>query len=220
MSIVTTGQHERVLDPVERLSEILFGLIMVLSFTCSISAGGDGREEVRAVLIGAIGCNLAWGIVDAVMYLLTIVLERGRSIAIARCVRESADAERGRRWIAEALPEPLGQLIDDDALERARAKLVAQPSQRRRPRLTVRDWRAALGVFLLVFLSTFPVVIPFLVVSPLHTAMRISNGVAIAMLYAAGHALGRYAGIGPVRTGLAMVAIGVALVGLTIALGG
>ena len=220
MSVGSEGQHERVLDPVERLSEVLFGLIMVLSFTCSISAAGAGREEVREVLIGAVGCNLAWGLVDAVMYLLTILIERGRSLRIARSVRASPDPGRGRELIADALPEPLDDLFGGDALESARAKLVALPALDERPHLSLRDWRGALGVFLLVFLSTFPVVVPFLFVSPLQLAMRISNGVAIVMLYLTGHLLGRYAGIGPVRTGLAMVAIGVALVGLTIALGG
>ena len=46
--------RERVLDPVERMSEILFGLIMVLSFTGSISVADAGREDVRAVLVGTI----------------------------------------------------------------------------------------------------------------------------------------------------------------------
>ena len=46
----------RVLDPLERFSEIVFGLIMVLSFTCAISVAEAGREDVRAMFIGAIGC--------------------------------------------------------------------------------------------------------------------------------------------------------------------
>jgi len=76
MSTGEPKKRERVLDPVERLSEVLFGLIMVLSFTCSMSAATAGHEEVRTVVIGAIGCNIAWGLVDAVMYLLAILFER------------------------------------------------------------------------------------------------------------------------------------------------
>jgi hypothetical protein len=49
----------RVLEPIERISEVLFGLIMVLTFTGSLSAAESGHAEVRAMLIGAIGCNLA-----------------------------------------------------------------------------------------------------------------------------------------------------------------
>ncbi len=220
MSVGSSATHERVLDPVERLSEVLFGLIMVLSFTCSISAASAGHEEVRSVVVGAIGCNLAWGIVDAVMYLLTLLLERGRSLSIARSVRAGRDPAHGRQLIAEALPEPLDELFEGAAIEDARAKLVALPVLPERPHLERRDWRGALAVFLLVFLSTFPVVVPFLLFSPLHLAMRVSNAVAIAMLYAAGQLLGRYAGLRPVRTGLVMVTIGVVLVSVTIALGG
>jgi VIT1/CCC1 family predicted Fe2+/Mn2+ transporter len=220
MSVDSSRKHERVLDPVERLSEVLFGLIMVLSFTCSISAANSGREEVREVVIGAVGCNLAWGIVDAVMYLLTLVIERGRSLAIGNAVRASSDPAQGRRLIADALPEPLDQLVEEASLERARAKLVALPALSTQPRLRAADWRGAFSVFLLVFLSTMPVVIPFLLFSPLHRSIRISNAVAIAMLYITGHLLGRHAGMSPVRTGLVMVAIGIVLVGITIALGG
>lgn len=220
MSQTPAHGRERVLDPVERMSEILFGLIMVLSFTGSISVADDGREEVRSVLIGAIGCNLAWGLIDAVMYLIELMIERGRNRSIRLAVRASRDPAHARSLIAEALPEPLDKLFGEDGLELARAKLAALPVPVGRPGLSGLDWLRALGVFLLVFLSTFPVVLPFLFVQPLPLAMRVSNGIAIAMLFFVGHSLGRHAGIGAVRTGLAMVAIGALLVALTIALGG
>ena len=51
-------------------------------------------------------------------------------------------------------------------------------------------------------------------------ALRISNGIAIAMLFGAGFMLAGYAGVRRIPTGLAMVAIGAVLVALTIALGG
>ena len=59
----------RVLEPTERLSEVLFGLIMVLTFTGSLSLAEKGRGAVRTMLIGALGCNLAWGIIDGIMIL-------------------------------------------------------------------------------------------------------------------------------------------------------
>ena len=58
------------LDPIERISETLFALIMVLTFTCSFSVAGAGREEVRELLMGALGCNVAWGFIDATLYLM------------------------------------------------------------------------------------------------------------------------------------------------------
>jgi len=41
---------QRALDPIERASEILFGLIMVLTFTGSLSVAEAGRDDVRAML--------------------------------------------------------------------------------------------------------------------------------------------------------------------------
>ncbi len=216
----STGGRGRVLDPIERQSEILFGLIMVLTFTCSISAANAGREEVREVLVGAFGCNIAWGVIDGVMYLMAVLQERGRGLAIARAVRASRSAEAGRKLIADAIPDPLDKLLEGPALESLRAKVAAHPDSGGRPKLAGRDFLGAIAVFLLVFVSTFPVVVPFLVVSPLPRAMRTSNAVAIVLLYLLGHAFGKNAGLGPVRTGLAMVAIGLALVAITIAMGG
>ena len=43
----------RVLDPSDRIAEVLFGLIMVLTFTGSLSIAEAGREDIRAMLIGA-----------------------------------------------------------------------------------------------------------------------------------------------------------------------
>jgi VIT1/CCC1 family predicted Fe2+/Mn2+ transporter len=213
-------KRERVLDPIERSSEVLFGLIMVLSFTGTISVASAHKEEVRELLVGALGCNLAWGIIDAVMYLLMLVIERGRHLTIARAVRQAQDAAQGRQRLSEALPDELTELFDGEALERARTQLVALPELPARPRLHWRDLQGALGVFLLVFLSTLPVVLPFLFIKDLQPALRVSNAVALAMLYISGHVLAEHAGLRTVRTGLAMAAIGVALVGITMALGG
>jgi VIT1/CCC1 family predicted Fe2+/Mn2+ transporter len=87
-------------------------------------------------------------------------------------------------------------------------------------RLGREEWLGALAVLLLVFLSTFPVVIPFLLIHDVFPAMRVSNAVALSMLYLAGHVFGRVIGHRPWLTGLAMVGIGAVLVAVTIALGG
>lgn len=53
----------RYVDPLERLSEFLFGLIIVLSFT--LDAGlvvGEGEQATRQMLLAIVGCNIAWGL--------------------------------------------------------------------------------------------------------------------------------------------------------------
>jgi len=211
---------KRPLDRVERLSEILFGLIMVLTFTCSISVTEAGLEEVNTMLIAAIGCNIAWGIIDAFMHLLACFVERGRSIFALRTVRRATAPETAHRVLAEAIPPLLASVLSRAAFEDMRTKLKTLPEPPAHPRLTKQDWVGSIAVFLAVFLSTFPVVIPFLLVRDAGLALRISNGVAVVMLFVTGYAFGRCAGYRPWRMGLWMAIIGSALVAITIVLGG
>ena len=216
----TAEPSRRVLDPVERLSEVLFGLIMVLSFTGSLSAATAAHEEVRTMLYGAIGCNLAWGIVDAVMYVMSCLIQRGRGLALVHAVRQGVSPEKEHRILAEALPPLLASMIRPGEILYLREELKKLEEVPARPRLTLDDLRGAVGVFLLVFLSTFPVVVPFAIFHEPLRAMRFSNAIALIMLFLVGYYLAKYAALRPIRTGLAMVLLGSILVSLTIALGG
>ena len=210
---------KRALDPIDRLSEVLFGLIMVLTFTGSLSVYEAGREDVRTMLVGALGCNLAWGLIDAVFYLMGSLAEKSRGLSTLRAVREATDPERAQRLIADALPL-VGSVLEPSELEAMRLRLKQLPEPPSRARLGKDDWRGGVGVFVLVFLSTFPVTIPFIFMGDAMRAMRVSNAIAVALLFVAGYGFGRITGRSPVLVGMGMVVFGAALVGLTIALGG
>ena len=210
----------RVLDPSERISEVLFGLIMVLTFTGSLSVAETGREDIRTMLVGALGCNLAWGVIDAVFYLMGNLAEKGRDLAIFLAVRTIADPREGQRLIAEALPPVIAAVIRQPELDAMHQRLQQLPEPAGPARLNGTDFRGAGGVFLLVFLSTFPVAVPFIVMQNSMAAMRVSNAVAVTMLFVAGAAYARVVGRSPWVLGAAMVALGGVLVALTIALGG
>ncbi len=87
MSGVTDNPFGRVLDPMERISETLFGLIMALTFICSLGVATTGNVKIQTMLIGALGCNLAWGIVDGGLYLLARINDQGRNILTLRAIR-------------------------------------------------------------------------------------------------------------------------------------
>jgi len=211
---------KRVLDPHERISEVLFGLIMVLTFTGSLSVAEAGREDVRTMLIGALGCNIAWGIIDGVLYIMGSLAEKGRRLMTLQGVRKASDPQKAQRLIAGALPPLIASVMQPAELESIRERLNQMPEPPAIARLGKSDWLGALAVFLLVFLSTFPVALPFLLVQNARLAMRISNGVAIAMLFVTGFAYGRAVGRSPKVFGISMVVLGGILVGLTILLGG
>ena len=216
-AMATAGRSRRVLDPTDRIIEVLCGLIMVLTFT--LAAPLSDRADVRPMLIAALGCNLAWGIVDAVMYLMTQLSERRTGLRALRALRQTTDDAAAHRILTQALPPTVAAALQpaDTELIRRRLRQLPEPGGTQLPK---HAWRGALGVFLLVFLSTLPVAVPFAVFGDVHVARRISHLIALSMLFMAGCAFGRVVGYYPALVGLSMVFLGGALVLITIALGG
>ena len=215
-----TTKSDRILEPIERISEFLFGLIMVLTLTCTFNALGANRGSVRTMLLEALGCNVAWAIIDAFFYLLNCLGQRGRSIALLTHLRKTADPAETRLILADALPPLVACLLEPQEIASLREKLTQFPESEVWPRLTKEDWIGALGVFLLVFLSLFPVAVPFIFIDNALLATRVSNGIALVLLFMAGYSFGRFTNNHPWRAGLAMVIFGAAVVAVAILLGG
>ena len=116
-----------VLSPIDRVSGVIFGLIMALTFTGTLSVATADRNEVRDMLIGALGCNIAWGLVDAVMYLLATLTERRRNLALLREVRSRPRGNRAHELIADALPPVIASTMDPAELDVIRTRLEALP---------------------------------------------------------------------------------------------
>jgi VIT1/CCC1 family predicted Fe2+/Mn2+ transporter len=190
MSDEAIKSSKRVLDPIDRVSEVLFGLIMVLTFTGSLSVAEAGRDDVRTMLIGALGCNLAWGIIDGILYLMGCLAEMGRGLLTARAGRKATNPKEAQRLISDALPSVVASVLQPAELEAMHQRLKELPAPPERAQLRKDDWLGAVGVFLLVFLSTFPVVVPFIFMRNAGPALRVSNAVAIVMLFLTGFAFG------------------------------
>jgi VIT1/CCC1 family predicted Fe2+/Mn2+ transporter len=194
---------------------------MVLTFTGTLSAAEAGQSEIRTMLIGSLGCNFAWGLIDAIFYLMARLSERSQGIGTLLAVHAATDAETARREIADAMPPVLASLMTPAALDAVSVRIKAMPDPAVHPRLGKNDWLAALASFFWVFLCTFPVIIPFVIMKEdAMRALRISNAIAIGLLFLCGFAFGRVSRMNPWVMGLAMVLVGAVLVAITIALGG
>jgi VIT1/CCC1 family predicted Fe2+/Mn2+ transporter len=201
----------------DRASEILFGLIMVLTFTGSLSVADTGRAEVRAMLIAALGCNLAWGVIDATIYLMSAKAGSARDALLVKAVNAAGSPEIGRQLVAKALPAAMLAALSATDLERIRVQLSDWPVEE--PHVGRQDYLGAVGVFLLVFLCMLPVALPFLIWQDARIALTVSNFIALTLLFLTGYALGRHSGR-PWRVGLILVLVGVMLVAIAKALGG
>lgn len=217
-----TAQEKRepVLNTVDRVTELCFGLFMALTFVGAIKAVTAGEDAGRKLFLAALGCNLAWGLADAVMFLVRTLADRGQRLTLALTVRHEPDRTAAVRALRDALPKTLEPLVDDTELELIRARLAAAPTLPPRAHLKRDDFIGALGIFLLVVVSTFPVALPFLLVKNHIAALVISRVLTLAMLFAAGFALGRYTGAGAMKAGFAMTLLGGVLTAAIIALGG
>jgi len=207
-----------VLSPADRASEVLFGVIMALTLTGALSVTEATERETRAMFLSTLGCNVAWGLVDAVMYVMNVIVDRARQFRLAGALREGTNVPA---VLAELLPGSLGEELTTTEIERIRSKFVsAHLDLGEPPRFRGEDLIGALGVFLLVVVSTFPVALPYLLTPDLRLAQGISRGLSLGLLFLSGYAVGRFSGLRPVRVGLAMLAIGAVLVAIVTALGG
>jgi VIT1/CCC1 family predicted Fe2+/Mn2+ transporter len=211
--------RKQVLDPIDRLTEVMFGLLMVLTFTGTMSVTLGQGATVREILLAAIGCNLAWGIVDGLVYVLASITERRRARARRAGLRTAAGAVaagRLRDMLPEEIAEGLASAEIDQLLAIARRHDPMPPG----PTLLWNDLRAAFAVFCMVVLATWPPILPFLLTDQVHLAMRSSNIIAVAMLVAIGWQLDRVIGDGSRLMRWVVPVLGAVMVAVTIALGG
>jgi VIT1/CCC1 family predicted Fe2+/Mn2+ transporter len=211
----------RNLDPVDRLGEVLFGLIMALGFTAAVRLGHEEADS-RALFVGILGCNVAWGIVDGAMYVLAALFERGREAQMVREVLGAPDDETARRRVLDHVEGPLAAHATEED-RRAFADCVLRTARRvgdRRVRIHASDLMSGVAVAVIILMATAPMLVPYLLISNPELAVRVSNLVGLAMLFSLGVVWGRRSGAGAVRVGLSMTLIGTALVLVTVALGG
>jgi VIT1/CCC1 family predicted Fe2+/Mn2+ transporter len=153
------------------------------------------------------------------MYLVRTLTDRARRVALAHAVRAEGDAAAGLLQLRGEMGSVMRTLVSDRELEPVRARLAALPELPVKAGLIGSDYLAATGVFLLVVLGTMPVALPFLVLET-RPALLVSRVLTLVILFACGLALGRHAGGGGWKSGLAMTIVGVTLTAVIILLGG
>jgi len=206
------------------MGELLFGLIMTLTFTLAtgIVIEEEGREGARAMLIGILGCNLAWGIIDGVLYALGQIFERGRLRRIGHSLKQATSDAAARQLLAGEFDDALAPLTDEatrnglyqSIVDPVRGGAVA-PNRLRRE-----DVLGGLVAGLLVFACSFPAVLPFLFLDDPGLALRVSNAILLGLLFAVGWRAARHTLARPWIAGIVFLLVGLLLVALAIPLGG
>jgi hypothetical protein len=213
----------RNLDPIDTLAELIFGLLMVLTFTLGAKLlGPEELADGRELLLAALGCNIAWGVIDGFLFLLGRVFERRRLASLRTQIVALGNREAGLDHLRTELSNDLADIGDVSDRERFYASILAAARKHAPPpvRVTGEDLRGAVLVFLLVVATAVPAAIPFLVIGDPYVALRVSNAMLAALLFVAGYWWGRHIGASPFLAGGLIMAIGVILVLIAIPLGG
>ncbi|MBX5065647.1 VIT1/CCC1 transporter family protein [Rhizobium lentis] len=213
-----------IIDPGDALGEVLFGLIMALTLTVgSRLVFEEEGLDVPELVVATIGCNVAWGIIDAVLFILGTTFYKSRRLRLFRQIKTTRSEAAALKMLAKEFPieeAPFSaKAADADALYRSLLALAcrADPVKASLPK---GDFIAAIAVFFLVSITAIPAVTPFLLIDNAHLALRISNLFLIALLFVTGYAWAKFSGGRPLHAGMTMTCLGLLLVAIAIALGG
>jgi hypothetical protein len=221
---IRTSFVNKYLDQGASLGEVLFGLIMTLTFTlgAGLTIQEEGAEGARELLIATVGCNIAWGVIDGIFYVLGQLFERGRRRRVVQLVRGATRDTDAAALVAGELDDVIEKVMTPDERQRLYGRIVAQVRSGEIPPnpITRDDVMGGIASFWLVFFASLPAAIPFLFIDDARLALRVSNAVLLALLFFAGFHWARYTTARPVVTGLVFLVFGAALVAMTIALGG
>jgi VIT1/CCC1 family predicted Fe2+/Mn2+ transporter len=216
----------------DRLAEILCGLIMVLTFT--LAAGltvAEGPDAAFTLLIAAIGCNVAWGIIDGVLYVLTAMSGRSKRVRLIRAVQDAVDETSAIAVIRPEVEERLQTLATPQARDALCRDILTQMridaaaahavTQARARTVTADDLAGAVAIFWLEVVACVPAIVPFILLPHDHLlALRLSNALLVITLFIVGRKWAHYVGLNHLLTGLLMAGIGIGMVGVAILLGG
>jgi len=213
----------RYLDPTESLGEVMFGLIMVLTFT--LGAGlivKEGTEATTRMLLGILGCNVAWGLIDGAMYVMSSIFDRSRKARLLQSVQKAASEEDALAMVGRELNprlEPFTSLEERTRLYPAVLDRLVKVTPER-TLVKKEDICGAIVIFWLVFLSTIPAVVPFLVFRDRFVALRVSNLLLLTMLFLVGYRWARVTHSNPWIVGSILLLAGLVMVAIAMALGG
>ncbi|ANL71748.1 hypothetical protein AMC83_CH01756 [Rhizobium phaseoli] len=214
----------KIIDPGDALGEVLFGLIMALTLTVgSRLVFEEEGLDVHELIVATIGCNVAWGIIDAVLFVLGTTFYKSRRLRLFRQIKAAGNESEALTVLANEFPikkAPFSaKAADTDALYRSLLTLTRRADPVK-VSLSEGDLSAAIAVFLLVSATAIPAVLPFFLLEDAHLALRVSNLFLIMLLFVTGYAWAKFSGSRPLQAGMTMTCLGLLLVAIAIALGG
>ncbi len=214
---------ERYLDPSETLLEVLFGLIMALTITTGARLLSPRADIVGLELaLALLGCNVAWGVIDAAFYLLGTLFNRNRRLQFVKKLQAASNDAQALSIVRDEFDlrdEPSMRAEDRASLHASLLELFRHAGTAR-ARLRRDDWIAAILIAVLVSATAIPGLIPLLLLQDGFVALRVANALQVGLLFLVGYWWAHYSGGNRGQIGLSVALLGTALVLVAVPLGG
>jgi VIT1/CCC1 family predicted Fe2+/Mn2+ transporter len=217
------GWVHRHLDPSESLLELLFGLVMAFTMTAGARLLSAPNEiDVRELIIGLFGCNLAWGIIDGAFYLLGTLFDRNRRVRFVRQLQAAGDEAKALSLIKAEfdLADEPEMPTEDKARFHSTVLRMLLKAGTRRAGLRRGDLVGAALIAVLVTAAAIPGIVALLLIPEAYAALRIANIAQILLLFLMGYGWAHYSGTNPWHAGLVIGLLGLVLILVAVALGG
>lgn len=184
----------RLLDPIDRLSETVYSVLILLTFTLAyriILINQDVRlppsaEYINQLLVAAIGAIVAWGIIDGLVYILMEVFQRGERHRLLNMIHTAETDQQRVEIIAEELDYIMEPITDEHEREQLYLSVLRhlRNAQPRPIRFKREDFTGALGCFVVAVIAVIPSLTPFLLLrNNYELAIRISNVISFGVLF-------------------------------------
>jgi VIT1/CCC1 family predicted Fe2+/Mn2+ transporter len=173
-------------------------------------------------MVALVGCNIAWGVIDAVFYLMGSLFSRNRRVRFVRQLQAAASDEEAISLIREEFAlggEPPTRAEDRAAFHRSVLEMLRHASAQR-AHFRSEEFAAAAIILVLVSLTALPGLIPLLLIDHVDSALRSANALQVVLLFVIGYRWAHYAGTPGWRGAMIVGLLGVALVLVAVALGG
>ena len=222
------GFLAHLLDPIDTLAEVIFSILILLTFTLAFRIFAMDSELltvdfIRELMWAALGATVAWGIIDGIMYALFEVLGRSERRRLLWHIQAAHTPDEAVTAIANEFDYMLEPITGEEQRRTLYEDILdhLRHSQPRAVGLKHEDLTGGLASVLIALLAVTPSFLPLLIFpNDYALAIRLSNVVSFIVLFAAGYEWGRYTGMSPWRTGLLVMGVGALLVAVAIPLGG
>jgi len=178
-------------------SEPMFGVIMVVCFTCILRYNQNSaffQVFLDEIIMAALSCCIAWGLVDGIFYAWEAHYEQDKKKDMISLAASPADMESARSLVAQNLDDTLVSVLDDQEKEQVYRKVLEKLPKTDAGKVTLRDdITTVLLAFSLVVGSAVIVLVPFFFVLDERTvpavmnALLISNFLGIVLLFLMGY---------------------------------